>query len=70
MGRGTPANKGGRGTGRNTDTNNNYRKNNNGGNRTNQLDVSALTLVSLLGGGTGLKLGALDALHATIGLGG
>ena len=55
MSRGTPA-KGGRGTGRNTNTQDG--KKNNGGARTNQLDVSALGLVSPLGAGTGL--GALN----------
>ena len=66
MGREAPA-KGGRGTVRNTNTQ--YgNKNTNGGNRTNQLDISALGLVSPLGRGTGL--GALNAPHATVGLGG
>ena len=45
MGRGTP--NGGRGAARN---NNNYGNNRGGGNRNNKLDVSALGLVSPLGG--------------------
>ena len=65
MGWSTPSNKGGRGTARNNKTHGN--KNGNGS-RTNKLDVSALGLVSPLCGGAGL--GALDALHATVGLGG
>ena len=61
MGRGTPRN-GGRGTARN-----NGPKNGNGA-RTNKLDVSVLGLVSPLGGGA--SRGALNALHAKVGLGG
>ena len=38
-----------------------------GQNRNNKLDVSALGLVSPLGGGTGLS--ALIALHSTVGIG-
>ena len=66
MGCGAPA-KGGCGAGHNTSTDQ-YGNKNNGGNRANQLDVSALGLVSPLGGGT--VLGALNALHATVVLGG
>ena len=47
MGRGTP--QGGRGAARNNN-NNNYGSNRGGGNRNNKLDVSALGLVSPLGG--------------------
>ena len=66
MGRGTPGN-GGRGTARNN-THNTYGPTNGNGTRTNTLGASALGLVSPLGGGTGL--GALNALHATVELGG
>ena len=62
MGRGTP--QGGRGAARNN--NNNYGPTRGGGNR-NKLDVSALGLVSPLGGA---GLGALSALHHTVGVGG
>ena len=62
MGRGTP--QGGRGAARN---NNNYGSNRGGGNRNNKLDVSALGLVSPLGGA---GLGTLGALHQTVGVGG
>ena len=63
MGRGTP--QGGRGAARNN--NNNYGSNRGGGNRNNKLDVSALGLVSPLGGA---GLGTLSALHQTVGVGG
>ena len=62
MGRGTPS--GGRGAARNN--NNNY-GNRSGGNTNNKLDVSALGLVSPLGG-AGLSF--LGALHQTAGVGG
>ena len=63
MGRGTP--NGGRGAARNN--NNNYGSNRGGGNRNNKLDVSALGLVSPLGGA---GLSSLGALHQTVGVGG
>ena len=63
MGRGTPS--GGRGAARNNK--NNYGNGGGGGNRNNKLDVSALGLVSPLGG-TGLS--SLSALHQTVGVGG
>ena len=63
---GTPGNKGGRGTARN----NNSTYGDKNGTRTNKLDVSALGLGSPLGGGAGRGLGALDVLHAIVGLGG
>ena len=63
MGRSTPS--GGRGAARNT--NNNYGNGRGGGSRNNKLDVSALGLVSPLGG-TGLS--SLGALHQTVGVGG
>ena len=62
MGRGTPS--GGRGAARN---NNNTYGNRGGGNRNNKLDVSALGLVSPLGGA---GLSSLSALHQTVGVGG
>ena len=67
MGRGTP--HGGRGAARNNNNNNNnnYGSNRGGGNRNNKLDVSALGLVSPLGGA---GLGTLGALHQTVGVGG
>ena len=65
MGRGTPS--GGRGAARNN--NNTYGNRGGGGqNRNNKLDVSALGLVSPLGGCTGLS--ALNALHSTVEIGG
>ena len=64
MARGTPS--GGRGAARNN--NNTYGNRGGGQNRNNKLDVSALGLVSPLGGGTGLS--ALNALHSTVGIGG
>ena len=64
MGRSTPNE--GRGAARN---NNNAHGNRGGGqNRNNKLNVSALSLVSPLGGGTGLS--TLSALHSTVGVGG
>ena len=64
MGRGTP--NGGRRAARN---NNTYGNRAGGGQgRTNKLDVSALGLVSPLGGGTGLS--ALNAIHSTVEIGG
>ena len=65
MGRGTP--NGGR---RAAHNNNNETYGNRGGgqNRTNKLDVSAVGLVSPLGGSSGLS--ALNARHSTVGLGG
>ena len=64
MGCGAPA-KGGRGTGLIAASTPTPRTGNkNGGTRTNQLGVSALGLISSLGGGAGL--GALNALHATV----
>ena len=64
MGRGTPS--GGRGTARN---NNNAYGNRGGGQNSNgKPDVSALGLVSPLGGGAGLS--SLSALHSTVGVGG
>ena len=63
MGRGTPS--GGRGAARNNN-NNNY-GNRGGGNKNNKLDVSALGLVSPLGGA---GLSSLGALHQTVGVGG
>ena len=64
MGRGTPS--GGRGAARNN--NNTYGNRGGGQNRNNKLDVSALGLVSPLGGGAGLS--SLSALHSTVGVGG
>ena len=64
MGRGTP--QGGRGAARNNN-NTNYGSNRGGGNWNYKLDVSALGLVSPLGGA---GLGTLSALHQTVGVGG
>ena len=64
MGRGTPS--GGRGAARNN--NNTYGSRGGGQNRNSKLDVSALGLVSPLGGGTGLS--SLNALHSAVGIGG
>ena len=61
----------GRGTqngARNNNNSNTYGNERGGKNSTSKLDVSALGLVSPLGGGTGL--GALNAIHSTVGLGG
>ena len=67
MGRG--AQNGGRGAARNNNISNTYGNKRGGGNSTSKLYVSALDLamVSPLGGGTGL--GALNAIHSTVGLG-
>ena len=65
---GCGAQTGGRGAECNDNNSNTYGNKSGGGNRTNKLDVSALGLVSPLGGGTGL--GALNAIHSTVGLGG
>ena len=66
MGRGTPS--GGRGTARSN--NSTYGNRGAGQNRNSKPDVSALGLVSPLGGGTGLSACALNALHSTVGIGG
>ena len=63
MGRGTPS--GGRGAARNN--NNTYGNRGGGQNRNNKLDVSALGLVSPLGGA---GFSPLSALHSTVGVGG
>ena len=63
MGCGTPS--GGRGAARNN--NNTYGNRGGGQNRNNKLDVSALGLVSPLGGA---GLSSLSALHSAVGVGG